>query len=155
MIWVLPAWVPQQPRKPDKPDSSASRKQEPGDVLEVDDADAALLAVLMLRGEQTPGELRTRTARYCEFSSLAEVEMRLDDLALREPALVERLERRPGEKESRYSHLLGTGEPVVPTAAALPADDPDSPGVVERIRALEAEVAELRSIVDRLSEILD
>ncbi len=67
----------------------------------------ALLAVLMLRGPQTPGELRTRTERMVRFSDLSEVQAELDALAARAEPLVVRLGRGPGQKEDRYGQLLG------------------------------------------------
>ncbi len=74
--------------------------------LELDPASMALLAVLMLRGIQTPGELRQRSSRYVEFPSLVEVEQTLDSLVGRTPPLLDRIERRPGQKEARYRHRL-------------------------------------------------
>ena len=85
-------------------------KHVTGETLEISDRQAALIAVLALRGPQTLGELRTRTGRYVESANLAEVEAELDALARAEEPRVERLERRPGEKESRYRHLLGDAE---------------------------------------------
>ena len=84
----------------------------------------SMLAVLMLRGPQTPGELKQRTERMHHFEDLATVQRTLDDLIGRE--LVERLERRPGQKEERYRHLLGGGDGTVPgpavTGDVVPAD---------------------------------
>jgi uncharacterized protein len=77
-----------------------------GVVLEVDDQQLALLAVLLLRGPQTPGELRTRTDRYLEFADVAEVEQILEGLIDRQVPLVVRLERAPGRREDRYRTLL-------------------------------------------------
>ena len=72
----------------------------------------AIFTVLLLRGPQTTGELRTRTERMYAFSSLDEVEATLDRLATRhEEPLAERLERQPGQKEARYAHLLGGRAP--------------------------------------------
>src|SRR3954471_11768244 len=75
------------------------------EALGVDVADQAVLAILLLRGAQTPGELKGRTERLHPFTSLDEVEARLGSLGDR--GLVARLERRPGQKEVRYAHLLG------------------------------------------------
>lgn len=129
------------------------------EALDLDDGELAVLAVLLLRGAQTPGELRTRTERLHRFASGEEVDAALDSLAGREEPLVRRLERRPGERESRWAQLL-TGEPsaVEPRASAPAAAVPetrDDPGLGERVAALEAEVAELRSVVDRLRVLLD
>jgi len=82
-------------------------RQALNEHLETNEQETALVAVLMLRGPQTPGELRQRTSRYVEFVSLPELEGVLSDLGRRE--LVRRLERQPGQKESRYEELL-TGD---------------------------------------------
>ncbi|MEX1006191.1 MAG: YceH family protein [Acidimicrobiia bacterium] len=88
-------------------------------TLEIDDEQTALIAVLLLRGPQTPGELRTRTDRYVSFADVAAVEERLGDLMVRTVPLVERLERAPGQKESRYRCLL------LEHAGSEPDSDPD------------------------------
>jgi uncharacterized protein YceH (UPF0502 family) len=75
----------------------------------------AMLAVLMLRGPQTPGELKQRTERMHHFEDLTTVQRTLEDLIERD--LVERLERRPGQKEERYRHLLGGGDAAAPGPA--------------------------------------
>ncbi|MDX1691453.1 MAG: YceH family protein [Acidimicrobiia bacterium] len=122
------------------------------DVLEVDDAEAAILAVLSLRGEQTPGELRARTDRYVEFDDLDEVEATLERLADR--GLVHRLERRPGEKESRYVQMLA-GSEAPPADERLPeestpeAADDETASRIEtleaRVEAIAADLAALRA----------
>ncbi len=85
--------------------------------LGLDDEAVALLTVLLLRGEQTAGELRTRTERLHPFSDKDAAEAALRSLATAEPPLVRELDRRPGEKDRRWVHLLGP----VPTAEAAPA----------------------------------
>ena len=112
------------------------------DALRLTPSQLALLAVLMLRGPQTVGELRTRSERLYPFPSVADVERTLDELASRE--LVQRLSRRPGEREERWTQLLGADAvraeaPAVPPSAAEP-----QPGLEERVARLEREVAELR-----------
>jgi uncharacterized protein YceH (UPF0502 family) len=102
--------------------------------------DISLLAVLMLRGAQTVGELKSRSERLHRFGSLPEVDEALHALASRE--LVVRLERRPGQKEERWEHQLRQEPSTVPTAAP-----PDS--LEERVRLLEEQVAELREQLDR------
>jgi len=112
----------------------------------------AVLAVLLLRGPQTPGELKSRSERMASVASLSEVERVLATLAERE--YVARLERRPGQKEDRYQHLLGGAEsaaepvstvPPPPPAAAAPAAAAAAHESLEsRVGALEAEVAALR-----------
>jgi uncharacterized protein len=109
-------------------------------ALDVSGAEISLLAVLMLRGPQTVGELKSRTERLHRFDSTAEVEETLRGLAERE--LVVRLERRPGQKEERWSQLLGGDGEAAP--APVTADP-----LEERVRRLEEEVAELRELVRR------
>jgi uncharacterized protein YceH (UPF0502 family) len=111
-----------------------------GEALSLDDADMALLAVLMLRGAQTVAELRTRTERLHRFESAPGVEEALRSLAARD--LAAELGRRPGEREVRWTHLLG-GEPdEIGPQAAPPASDLEA-----RVRRLEEIVA---SIQDQL-----
>ncbi len=124
------------------------------EALDADDAELALLAVLMLRGTQTPGELKQRTERLHDFTDLAAVQATLERLVDRD--YVERLARRPGQKEERYRHLLGdeeaaespAGESAPPTTPR-PADDPG-----DRFGRLERELAELREQVQQLREAL-
>src|SRR5947199_643393 len=87
------------------------------EALGLGEAEISLLAVLMLRGPQTPGELKQRSERLRRFAGLDEIESVLSALAERE--LVTRLPRRPGQKEERYTHLLGDDSP----AAGPPTDD--------------------------------
>jgi uncharacterized protein len=107
------------------------------DALGLDGAETSLLAVLMLRGPQTPGELKQRTERLHTFESTGEVEQTLERLSGRE--LVSRLDRRPGQKEERWEHLLGADL----AATSEPARAASS--LEERVAALEREVAALRS----------
>jgi uncharacterized protein YceH (UPF0502 family) len=112
----------------------------------------AVLCVLMLRGPQTPGELKQRTERLHRFDGLGDVVVTLDELIGRE--LVERLERRPGQKEERYRHLLGGAEPEPePFATRSMAGDTDPPkadSLERRVEALEREVERLRSAIGSL-----
>jgi uncharacterized protein len=106
----------------------------------------AVLAVLLLRGPQTPGELKARSDRMASIASLPDVERILDTLT--ERGYARRLERQPGQKEDRFEHVLGpqeTAEPATgpPAQAALSSPAPDG-GLEARLQALEAEVAELR-----------
>jgi uncharacterized protein YceH (UPF0502 family) len=77
------------------------------DALELGKGEVSLLAVLALRGPQTVGELRTRTERMHDFGSLSELEETLERLAARDEPLVVRLQRQPGQKETRFAQLLG------------------------------------------------
>jgi uncharacterized protein YceH (UPF0502 family) len=113
------------------------------EALGVDDAELSLLAVLMLRGPQTPGELKQRSERMHGFESLGAVQETLDRLVERE--LVARHERRPGQKELRYEQLLG-GEGEGPVLAPeVPRDLPSPRDEGDRLDRLEREVAELRA----------
>jgi uncharacterized protein YceH (UPF0502 family) len=90
------------------------------EVLGVDDRQLALLAVLLLRGPQTVGELRTRTERMVEFDDLGAVEHDLELMADLGDGLVERLERRPGQKEERWAQLLAVDDPsTIPDPEAM------------------------------------
>jgi uncharacterized protein len=102
------------------------------DALGLSDAQVSVLGVLMLRGAQTPGELKQRTERLHSFASLAELEETLGDLIERE--LVARLPRRSGQKEQRYAHRLGDEE--------VPHEAPTA-SLEERVARLEAQMAEL------------
>ena len=117
------------------------------EVFNFDRREIAIVCVLLLRGAQTPGELRGRTDRMYRFEALDDVVSTLDRLAQREPPLVRALARQPGTKEVRYMHLF-SGEPPehlmqAPVARPSPtmADDSNS----ERIAALEQEVSRLRT----------
>ncbi len=116
----------------------------------------AILCVLLLRGPQTPGELRTRTERMYSFEDLESVHNALNLLAKREPPLVKVLPRQPGTKESRYVHLLSpVDESAHAVAPQAHAERPALPGdgvSVARLAAVEAEVAQLRSEVTALQE---
>jgi uncharacterized protein YceH (UPF0502 family) len=114
------------------------------EALGLDGAEISLLAVLMLRGPQTPGELKQRTERLHRFESTPEVEDVMRRLAGRE--LVRRLDRRPGQKEERWEQLLGS------EAAAEPSAETSQPRDVleERVAALEREVAALAQRLDTM-----
>lgn len=120
--------------------------------LKFSEAEVAVVCCLLLRGPQTPGELRTRTNRLYEFSDVTQLEQVLNELAAREDGpFVVRLEREAGKRESRYAHLFsGEVENVATTEAdsllATPSDD----SLAERVAMLEAEVAELKARVDSL-----
>ena len=128
------------------------------EALPLDGAEQATLCVLMLRGPQTPGELKQRTERMHAFGELASVHETLSRLI--ERGLVARLERRPGHKEERYMHLLeATGEgvqeipqdgrepapPAVATGSSPTAEASALEDLLERVARLEREVAGLRA----------
>ena len=116
-------------------------------VYELDAAGVAIMAVLLLRGPQTIGELRERTGRLHEFGGLGEVQETLDGLMRQDDPLVLKLERQPGQKEARYAHLLCG--PVEQTAAvAVHRPTPSASGSDSRIAELESELERLRSDLD-------
>ena len=106
----------------------------------------AVLTVLMLRGLQTAGEIRTRSGRLHEFKSVQDVETALQFLIDKYPPLVVRLERAPGTKESRYGQLLG-GEITIVAGSEQTSSAQTQGG---RIAQLEEEVASLRGEMDEL-----
>jgi uncharacterized protein YceH (UPF0502 family) len=143
-------------------------------ALGLDDAEIAVLDVLMLRGAQTPGELKARTERLHRFGDMEELGATLERLIERQ--LAARLERRPGQREERYTHLLGSEDgveaeaaaPVQPAAAAPPAQPPPAPPAQalpappaqappgerfeERFARIEQQIAELRTELQALRE---
>jgi uncharacterized protein len=115
----------------------------------------AIVCELLLRGPQTPGELRTRASRMRAFTDVCEVETALQSLAAREPRpLVERLPRETGRRESRYRHLFGCERaPQVDTEpAAAPAEHrtAEDEALASRLARLEDEVRRLRAELDQL-----
>ncbi len=128
------------------------------EALEVDPIGLALLAVLLLRGPQTAGELKTRTERLHAFSDVAEVEDGLAALAGREPPLARRLAREPGRKDARWIQTLSDDEAVVSApagAGVAPSTPPTPPAAPDRRPDLEARVAALEQAVAELQERLD
>ncbi|CAM4240483.1 DUF480 domain-containing protein [Serratia silvae] len=116
--------------------------------LKLSPAELAVIATLLLRGAQTPGELRTRTNRMHEFSDVSEVEEVLQQLTTREDGpFVVRLPREPGKRESRYMHLF-SGQI---DAAPAEAEEANAGELAVRVVRLEAEVAELKTLVQQLA----
>jgi len=114
----------------------------------------AVFCVLLLRGPQTPGELRGRTERMHHFEHLDEVQSTLQRLMQREPPLVKMLARQPGTKESRYAHLLFGEIDDAIASAVIPRGPAGSSAHDERIAALEQEVADLKQRVADLEQQL-
>jgi len=113
--------------------------------LKLSDQEKAILCVLFLRGPQTPGELRSRTQRMCEFTSVAEVEQVLQRMANQEKPFVRQLEREPGKRESRWLQLFGDNDDIaVPASGYTPSSHSESNLQTQRIEDLESQVAELR-----------
>ncbi|WP_436873002.1 YceH family protein [Kosakonia sacchari] len=117
--------------------------------LKLSSAEVALITTLLLRGPQTPGELRTRGERMHQFSDMAEVENALEHLATREDGpYVVRLPREPGKRESRFMHLFsGDVQTLVNVVEAV---SPPDASLAARVDALEAEMAELKQRLDSL-----
>jgi|CXWL01.1.fsa_nt_gi uncharacterized protein YceH (UPF0502 family) len=145
--------------------SLAGRLHEPGSrvpkfihhaeiMLEGADAKTiAAICVLLLRGAQTAGEIKTRTNRLCEFASVAEVESLLQSLAQRPEPWIVKLPRQPGQKETRYRQLF-SGPPAEAAATAFtaaPVSQAAAPSVTaDRLAALESRVKTLEEAVQRM-----
>jgi len=123
--------------------------------------ETGIVCELLLRGPQTPGELRARAARFAPFADVSEVEAAVDALANRaDGACVEKLPREPGRRESRYRHLFGAMpahqemQVAHASSAAAPAagiaDGPTDASLLSRLEALEAAVADLQRRVEAL-----
>jgi len=127
-------------------------------ALDLNDAEVAILDVLMLRGAQTPGELKTRTERLHSFADMDDLGGTLDRLI--ERRLAARLERRPGQREERYTHLLGSADAAeaeerpVAAAEAAAAQDPraSSESSEQRFERIERQIAELRAELEALRQ---
>jgi len=124
------------------------------EALGLKSPEMAVMCVLMLRGAQTVGEIRTRTERLYPFSALSFVETTLEDLMMREPPLVVKLPRQTGRKESRYAHLLGGEVQVAEAEDATPqveramlevrAESEKFARLEEELKLVRAELSELQ-----------
>lgn len=118
--------------------------------LKLSSAEVAVVTTLLLRGAQTPGELRTRASRMHEFSDMQEVEQTLEGLAAREDGpYVVRLAREPGKRESRYMHLF-CGDVDISVKSPVTDITTGDDDLVARVEALEGEVAGLKQRLDAL-----
>lgn len=122
------------------------------EVFNFDRRETAILCVLLLRGAQTPGELRGRAERMYRFEALDDVLGTLDRLSQREPPLVAVLPRQPGTKESRYMHLLSGDAPPAEAVQAREMSVPSAGN--DRLARLEGEVTQLRKEVAEMREQL-
>jgi uncharacterized protein YceH (UPF0502 family) len=122
-------------------------KHNLGIVYPLVPSELALIGLLLLRGPQTPGELNTNSGRLYEFDTIEEVQTTLQDLAKR--SFVKALERRPGQKEARYVHLLGESieEPIDNQSNLNPSS---SEQLNARIEILERELSELKEAFNKL-----
>jgi uncharacterized protein YceH (UPF0502 family) len=131
-----------------------------GEAFNFSRAETALICMLLLRGPQTPGELRGRTERMHRFEDLDQVQAALQRLMQREPPLAAVLPRQPGTKESRYALLMSGDidltalEVAAPTSSPHTSSSPDS-HLRDRVAHLEQEVTELKSRLEDLSRQLD
>jgi uncharacterized protein YceH (UPF0502 family) len=124
------------------------------EALNLTRGETAILCVLLLRGPQTPGELRGRTERMFRFEELSDVQATLQKMIERDAPLVKPLPRQPGTKEIRYTHLLAgdvSGWEAAP--ASLPSPTASADG--DRLAQLENEVADLRREVSELRQVVD
>lgn len=124
------------------------------EVFNFDRREIAVICVLLLRGPQTPGELRGRGERMYRFETLDDVQSTIQRLTDRQPSLVRVLPRQPGTKESRYIHLFANVPPEDLIPAPAPRQIPAPAHGDSRIAALETEVASLRSEVAELRQQL-
>ncbi|MFA0436307.1 YceH family protein [Vibrio breoganii] len=114
----------------------------------------AIVCVMLLRGAQTPGEIRTRTNRLAQFADVKEVEATLDKLANLDTPIVVKLPREPGKRESRYQHLFCGEVDIEALATATPVSSVKTP-TAEKLEALEQEVASLKSEVAELRALIE
>lgn len=124
--------------------------------LKFSDQERGIICCMLLRGAQTPGEIRTRTNRLCEFTDVKQVEALLEQMTSRqEGALVVKLPREPGKRESRYQHLF-CGEVNVESyvSEAPAAFTHNNREQEERISTLEKQVAELTAQVEELKALI-
>jgi len=125
-------------------------------VLKFSGQELGIVCVLLLRGPQTPGELRTRTERLCKFQDIHEVESTLAQLMQRDDGpFVAKLPREPGKRETRFAHLFGSETELREAAAAADAES-GTPGTdSDRVEQLEQMVRQLRNEITTLKERLD
>ena len=126
-----------------------------GEAFNFSRAETALLCGLLLRGPQTPGELRGRTERLHRFDEITDVLAGLQKLMEREPPLAAVLPRQPGTKEARYAHLLSGEVEAAPESGTAPAAGGNPGEQEERIAQLEATVSELKDEVAALRRKID
>lgn len=117
-------------------------------ALRLSEGAVGIICELFLRGPQTPGELRSRTERFCRFDNVDQVEAELEDLMAREEPLVVKLAREPGKRESRYAHLF-SGKPQLQPVSISEVEEIDSSDR-ERIEVLEQQVQALQLSLNEL-----
>ena len=121
-------------------------------TLQLSEQATGIMCELLLRGPQTPGELRTHTERLCKFDDVNEVETELEGLMAREEPLVVKLPREPGKRESRYAHLF-SGNPQLSAVPIMESDGAETKvSDRQRIDTLEKQVQELQLVLDELRQ---
>ncbi|MGL4446994.1 MAG: YceH family protein [Shewanella sp.] len=123
--------------------------------LQLSSAAVAIVCLLLLRGPQTPGELRTRSNRLHDFKDVLEVEACIKQLMERDNPVLTQLPREPGKRECRYAELFSAGAEYTPAAeaprnAAKPLSDQDKQDLQARVTELECQVAELKNKLESL-----
>jgi uncharacterized protein len=124
-----------------------------GDVFGLDERQLAILGVLLLRGPQTVGELRTRSERMVAFEALSEVSHEIDLLLTQAGGLVAPVPRRPGQKEGRFVHLLGAGDPFAEAARLPELEGAEAPAQAPMLAAIESLRQEVEALRLRLDEV--
>ncbi|MGI2260775.1 YceH family protein [Shewanella sp. GXUN23E] len=126
--------------------------------LQFTKAEFAIISLLLLRGPQTPGELRTRAGRLHDFTDIDEVESALSALSSRAKPVVKMLPREPGKRESRYTELFSEGSdelPVAEVSTTQRAVSQPNGELAERVAHLESEVTELKTQLAELRSLLE
>lgn len=132
----------------------AKYRQTFTEELKLTTQETAVIAVLMLRGPQTPGEIKGRTGRMFNFESLGTLDETLTELSKPERAMVIKLPRQPGTKESRYMHLL-SGQPDITTIESVIEETPVSERISNAekvIETLKAEISELKTQFEKFRQ---
>jgi uncharacterized protein YceH (UPF0502 family) len=124
-----------------------------GEVFGLDERQLAILAVLLVRGPQTVGELRTRSERMVTFDDLSEINHEIDLLSTQAGGLVAPVPRRPGQKEGRFVQLLGAGDPFAEAARSPDVDGAEAPPQAPMLVAVEALRLEVETLRLRLDEV--
>ena len=123
-------------------------------LLNLSEAEITILGLLFLRGPLTPGEINSMSGRMHQFADLESILNTIHQLISKEEPLVKLLEKKPGQKEARYTHLFGTFLDEDQPEKSNETSDPTNTSLMERIDKLEKEIEQLKSIVDQLKALL-
>jgi len=115
-------------------------------------SELSVLCLLLLRGPLTPGEINTNSARLYEFETIEEIQTILQKLSGEDPPYVVQMDKKPGQKEARYHHLLGTGpaEPELPVNDIISSASPEPSALELRVSKLEQELEEMKEMINIL-----